>query len=93
MEEKLQSDFEWILDNFDFERVHKVMAFLDWKWFTVDGYKVPSIEQMKESCRELFEEMKDKETDNMSSGGFYVRKFPDIITLAFVLADETTEYR
>jgi hypothetical protein len=92
MEETLESKFDWVLDGFDFEKVHNVMTFLGWKWFTLDGVKVPSINQMKESCRELFEEVASGETDNMASGGFSVRKYGDNIVLEFILADETSEY-
>lgn len=92
MEETLESKFEWVLDGFDFEKVHRIMTFLDWKWFTLDGVKVPSINQMKEFCRELFEEVASGEKDNMASGGFSVRKYGDNIVLEFILADETSEY-
>lgn len=92
MEETLESKFEWVLDGFDFEKVQKVMAFLDQKWFSMDGYNVPSIGRMKESCRELFKDVASGETDNMASGGFRVRKIGDNIILEFILADETSEY-
>lgn len=43
-----------VLDNFDFERVHKVMTFLDWKWISLSEgtNEVPSIARMVRSAQQ-----------------------------------------
>lgn len=70
-----------ILEEFDFNRVHCVMEFLEWEWVDHDSghYYKPSISKMTETCRRYLEfvwdrvdsEGKDSET-TMSSGGFQV---------------------
>lgn len=37
-----------VLDNFDFNKVHQVMKFLNWKWFNFEDstYELPSIRQL-----------------------------------------------
>lgn len=44
-----------VMEGFDFERVHKVMVALDWKWSIGDGeYTVPSVYRiMREADRLL----------------------------------------
>lgn len=43
-----------VLDNFDFEKVHKVMTFLDWKWISLSEgtNEVPSIARMVRSAQQ-----------------------------------------
>ena len=49
--ENLQNEIDEILDNFDFEKCHKVMTFLDWKWFQTNS--VPTIGEMRGNARNL----------------------------------------
>jgi hypothetical protein len=63
-----------ILDNFDFEQMHKVMTFLNWKWY-YDA--VPTIEELKEIAKNLLNQTVKginnfKGFNNLfcSSGGF-----------------------
>ena len=49
---KLQSKIPEIMDSFDFEQVHKVMTFLNWKW---GGLSVPTVEQLKSCAMELLD--------------------------------------
>lgn len=37
---------EQCLNTFDFESVHKVMQQVEWKWYTSDGLKVPTLVQL-----------------------------------------------
>lgn len=48
----IQEIIDEIIDNFDFDRVHDVMEYMDWGW---QGEGVPSIEKLKESAIELLE--------------------------------------
>jgi len=35
-DEKIQNEIDYVMDHFDFEKVHKVMTLLDWKWAGYD---------------------------------------------------------
>ena len=43
----LHDQISGVMDRFNFDKVHKVMTFLNWTWASSDG--VPSIEELK-SC-------------------------------------------
>jgi hypothetical protein len=40
------------MDHFDFERVHKMMEAVQWRWATADGGGVPRVPDLKKSARE-----------------------------------------
>ncbi len=70
--DELWEDLE---ENFDWEKVHKVMVFLDWGW-RFEG--VPSAKELKEASKELLQECYNKVTlsdsinkSNIASGGLY----------------------
>jgi hypothetical protein len=66
---------EDILDEFDFDRVHKVMEFLDWGW--TDGSRpleVPTIGQLRKRARTLLRSLIGKEDNGTATGGFWVTK-------------------
>ena len=46
-----------VLDNFDFEKVHKVMTFLEWKWFSYSEstIEVPSIAKLVRTAQQYLE--------------------------------------
>ncbi len=58
MNERENANFKTALAGFDFERVHSVMEYMDWKWVLVKGnvlsHGVPSVQQMKNTVMELF---------------------------------------
>lgn len=54
------------LDEFDFERVHKVMTFLDWTWS--DG-GVPDILALRRNCRKYLQEVV---RGALEHNGFYI---------------------
>lgn len=74
-EEKIES----ILENFDFQKIHKVMEFLNWTWFG-SGKEVPStyklIKRTEEYLNECYDySLKNKEDYGVASGGMYVTSF------------------
>lgn len=73
IEYKIRDNFSEALERFDFEKVYRVMDYLNWRWGG-DNH-APSLVQMIEMVKELFEcAIKDfKETLCVSSGGFRVR--------------------
>ena len=93
----LHEDIEVILDYFDFEKCHKVMEFLDWRWFQTNG--VPSIGEMRRFARNLINDTVrglQRETTvtkeySIECGGFHVSAWQEYpgekiyITLRFSL--------
>lgn len=88
-----------VLENFDFDKVHKVMEVLDWKWVggdTQDG--VPSVYRLIKKAEGLLKdcvneiEHRNTNTFVLSTGGFKATcvKYDDgeiVLELEFVLSD------
>jgi hypothetical protein len=73
-----------ILDEFDFEKVHKAMVALDWVWvFAEDG--VPTVGELRKAARLLLREAASRDVYYTGSGGFRVTKNADVLKLEFVL--------
>jgi hypothetical protein len=94
-----QDSIDHIMDHFDFERVHKAMVALNWKWGCMDSesLQVPEVADLKQCARRLLREAILRPEPDWGSGigGFHVRKFEgEELKLAFVLeewdADLTT---
>lgn len=86
------------VNKFNWDRVKKVMDFLDWKWITSsDGMKVPSVECMKsEVCGEMFNELSKyfdtHDEFSIATGGFKLSYFKEVMTLDFILEEKYVEY-
>ena len=77
-----------VLDNFDFERVHQVMKFLDWRWINIyeGGTLVPSIARLVAAAQDYLsraydalEKLEWNESEYMvGSGGFeaWAKRYP-----------------
>ena len=81
-----------IMRDFNFEKVHKVMEMLDWKW-VMTKYGVPTIEELKGEARRLLVRAAVEET-NVATGGFravYEKSGPSdpdpFISLEFILEE------
>lgn len=62
-----------VVDNLDFELIHRAMVFLNWTWWTAEGGAVPSVNELKKTVRSyLGEILSKKECDNyrIATGGF-----------------------
>lgn len=59
---------EYCLNTFNFERVHKVMQEVDWKWATCDGLQVPTLVQLILAAQQRLNDAWDKQT-TIESGG------------------------
>ena len=56
-EEQRDQMIDAVMDEFDFEKVHRVMNFLEWKWINErKDLEVPSIAQLKQAARRLLRE-------------------------------------
>lgn len=83
MEEKIGD----ILNNFDFERVHKAMIALEWNWYLgIGGEGIPSVGALKKAAGELLSEAWTKKI-TISSGGFSAEYYDGDIALRFILEE------
>jgi len=88
-----KSEREYMIDSynkakkgFDFLRVQKVMEMLEWRWR--GGDRSPTIEEMKETCDELFDMVLNADDKEYwaKSGGFKIsRRIWGGICIDFVL--------
>lgn len=70
---------EPVLDHFDFEKVHRSMKLLDWKWVgrsSSESFEVPSIERMRETARNLLVSVVklNNQYPITGTGGFWAEK-------------------
>ena len=85
-----------VIDNFDFEKVARVMKALDWKWATDNGgYEVPDIYDLRKNARARLKEVIKSSIEEydgsgvtISCGGFeaFYRENTKDISLKFVLS-------
>lgn len=54
----MQDHIDYIMDNFDFERVEKVMEFLEWKWSPSN--ESPSGYEIKRYARQLLKQVYER---------------------------------
>ncbi len=97
-EKELLRKIEGILEAFDFDMVHQVMEFLDWKWANDEGdYTLPSTYGLIKQARKMLKEVGEKylyngESHSVLNGGFCaVIDNEGDLCLSFVL-DEVTTY-
>ena len=71
----LEEQIEEIMDEFDFEKVHKVMKLLNWKWVGADD-GVPRIAEMRRSARDHLARVANVKSGAIgsASGGFVARR-------------------
>lgn len=87
MEEKISD----ILNNFDFERVHKAMIALEWNWYLgMGGEGIPSVGALKKAARELLSDAWTKK-NIISSGGFSAVYDDGDLVLRFILEEWFSE--
>ena len=84
-----------IMEDFDFDRVRRVMVNLDWKWDIGNGeMTVPShyrLTKMAEGLlRDAAQHYGDKEFYSCGSGGFMAHLDGETLTLQFVLQEMTS---
>ena len=66
-----------VLEEFDFDEVHKVMVFLNWRWVNDDEtFTIPSYYRMMEDAKKLLYDCKNSDEDyyTASTGGFMAYK-------------------
>lgn len=66
---------EDILDEFDFDKVHKVMEFLNWTWVSRESPNIPpTVGQLRKKARSLMLYCLNKGDQSIATGGFWVTK-------------------
>lgn len=58
------------LDEFDFDRVHKVMFFLDWKYS--DSNDVPTVQELRKNARKYLQEVLIGAIERKNVGDEYI---------------------
>jgi hypothetical protein len=59
-----------ILDEFDFDKVHKVMVLMNWKWVG----ETPPIQELRKTGRALFLDCMKNNLSLAATGGFVARR-------------------
>ncbi len=76
-----------ILDEFDFEIVHRTMKALEWTWH--GSVESPSIGDLRRMARELLQELLRNDKYHLTgTGGLYAYRIADTVGLRF----EVTSY-
>ena len=92
--EKLR--FDYIIEKFDFERVHNCMLGMSWKWYINGSFVTPNITDLKYLAKSLLKRMilrlrNDKNSFISSNSGgfqiFYIKEL-DKLELSFVVSYE-----
>ena len=85
MEAWQEKQIEEILENFDFEKVYRVMKMLNWGWGTKG---VPTLTQVILHARKRLADLIEQNETYSDSGGFLVEKHKcGTLSLRFVVED------
>lgn len=78
----MQEQIDEIMDNFDFDCVHKMMLAVDWKWSDGEGGRsVPTVPELRECARRLLYRTVNEKVSGCGTGGFNVTAGKDYISL------------
>ena len=76
-----------LIEEFNFEKVHRVMKFLDWRW---GNSAAPTIPELEAEARRQLEHVA-KSHGTISSGGFIASYIHKVFTLHFYV-DTVSDY-
>lgn len=83
-----------VLDDFNFNEVHDVMKFLDWKWYRNGVEEVPNLYQLIKQAESLLRDVAkhygDKKSHVVETGGFRATLDDDCLGLDFILTESTS---
>ena len=80
---------EEIMNNFDFEKVYRIMKFLDWEWSCVN--RVPNVKELKATARKLLEDLDSVQSEYIGTGGFVAEDYGGNYRLTFQVEDWNSE--
>lgn len=91
--EQQQEWIDEIMDNFDFEKVHKTMVALDWTWVVSledNLFEIPDKQAIMKEARRIMRQCLEtctEEGTGVGTGGFTAMFHGDGLTLRFVVED------
>lgn len=94
---KKEEHLNYIIDHFDFDKVHNVMIYLDWKWYcyspdgTGFGMFIPSKLELIKTATGLLNDIYDSDFESSSTGGFKAIKHDDYLELQFTINDISSD--
>jgi hypothetical protein len=84
------NEIDEIMDEFDFERVHKVMVALNWKWQC--GDELPSIADLRRHARTLLRVVVEgKDIHKAHTNGFTAYMHDGLLGLRFEVSSHEIE--
>lgn len=79
-----QDMIDEVMDNFDFEKVQKMMFAVGWQWGNSEGgYSVPHVAELRQEARRMIKNTFKEEVFALGSGGFEVQRGEDYIRLSW----------
>lgn len=70
-----QEIIDEVMDNMDFDKIHRVMEYLNWQWADGEGgFEVPDVPRIRKFCRSLIKNLLEENLQSIESGGFLVYK-------------------
>ena len=97
-EELIETMVTAVMEDFDFDKVHRVMVSLDWRWTIENGERtVPSSYRMMKTAdrllRDCAQHYGDKEFYACGTGGFMASLDNGTLALQFILTESTSDHR
>jgi hypothetical protein len=86
--EAYQNQIDEIMDNFDFDRVQKMMAATDWTWRKDGELYLPSQPELREAARSCLRMVVEKRCFMVGSGGFMAMNRKGCLSLYWGLSWE-----
>ncbi len=81
----MEKKIEQIMENFDFEKVHRAMAAWGWQWYLGErGSGIPSVVDLRCTALELLAAAWDEKTQ-LRTGGFTAEYIDGGLSLMFVI--------
>jgi hypothetical protein len=97
-ESQMNDEIDYIIDTFNFERVHIAMTAVDWKWAkrNLVPTEVPSVARLKQTARQMLEIAFNEKTTAVTGGlhAVYhpaIENLDPILSLSFVLAETNSQ--
>jgi hypothetical protein len=92
-----QNQIDYIMENFDFRKVHEYMTSVGWKWWNskTDKMELPEEYELKQRARHYLNQTFIEKLQRNGSGGFNVIRFTgtddegdwERVSLMFVIED------
>lgn len=91
---KIQEQIDYIIDHFKYDKVHKAMTVLEWKWLLPGKEEpgIPKISDLRGTSRYLLSKVATSPERVWSTGGFIAERYEDgSLSLLFYI-DQVFDY-